>query len=137
MIIKNKTDSILEFNNLGFSLLANEEKDISQIVEDCKHDNTFLHYIGSSRLSIINGTIELFTSEALNFLYTQNDNLTSYIEQEISNGNLYSGDTITDYNTMGIFKLNKGHKVTITRIDESTTSTFEDRYLILISSLKQ
>ncbi len=75
MIIKNKTDSILEFNNLGFSLLANEEKDISQIVEDCKHDNTFLHYIGSSRLSIINGTIELFTSEALNFLYTQNDNL--------------------------------------------------------------
>ena len=72
----------------------------------------------------------------INLDYLQNDNLVSYINQEILAGNLSSGDLITDYVSMGIFRLNKGYKVSITRIDSSNTSSFEDRYLTLISSLR-
>ena len=74
-------------------------------------------------------------SNTINIDYLQNDNLVSYIEQEILDGNLSSGDTISEYSTMGIFKLNKGYKISITRVDESDTSTFEDRYLTFISPL--
>ena len=79
--------------------------------------------------------IDSINGLTINVDYLQNDNLTSYINQEILAGNLSSGDIITDYSSMGIFRLNKGYKVSITRIDESNTSTFEDRYLILTSPL--
>jgi hypothetical protein len=74
-------------------------------------------------------------TNTINVDYLQNDNLVSYINQEILAGNLSSGDPITDYSTMGTFRLNKGYKVSITRIDESSISTFGDRYLTLISPL--
>ena len=79
--------------------------------------------------------IDSINGLTINVDYLQNDNLTSYINQEILAGNLSSGDAISDYSSMGVFRLNKGYKVSITRIDESDTSSFEDRYLTLISPL--
>lgn len=76
------------------------------------------------------------TTSTINIDYLQNSNLTSYINQEIMRGNLSSGDVITDYNSIGTFRLNKGYKISITRINESSTSSFEDRYLTLITSLE-
>jgi hypothetical protein len=66
----------------------------------------------------------------INVDYTQNRNLTTYIDSETSNGNLSNGDVIEEYYTMGSFRLNKGWEITITRIDELPTSTFNERYLI-------
>lgn len=80
-------------------------------------------------------TIDSIVGNTINIDYTENDNLVSYIETEISNGNLSSGDIITDYDSMGLFRLNKGYKVSVIRSDESETSSFEDRYLILINPL--
>ena len=82
---------------------------------------------------IIDSVNEL--SNTINIDYTQNDNLSSYIDQELTNGNLSSGDEITDYLSMGSFRLNKGYKISITRIDDSNTSSFSDRYLITQSLL--
>lgn len=83
---------------------------------------------------IIDSVDEL--TSTINIDYLQNDNLTSYINQEILSGNLSSGDIITDYKSMGMFRLNKGFKISITRVDESEISSFEDRYLTIISSLE-
>lgn len=80
-------------------------------------------------------TIDSIVGDTINIDYTENDNLTSYIETEISNGNLSSGDIITDYNSMGIFRLNKGYKISVTRISDIINSTFEDRYLVITNPM--
>jgi hypothetical protein len=79
--------------------------------------------------------IDSIDGNTINIDYTENTNLNSYIVQEISDGNLSSGDIISEYNSMGTFRFNKGYKISITRVDELDTSTFEDRYKTYITPL--
>lgn len=95
-------------------------------------DNIFFNTINIDGQYIIDS----ISGTNINIDYTQNSELNSYIEQEISDGNLSSGDIMSDYSSIGSFKFNNGYKVSITRIDELDSSTFEDRYLILTTSLK-
>jgi len=62
--------------------------------------------------------------------FNQNKNLNDYITDQLSKGNLSKGNPISDYYTMGSFRLNKGWEITITRKDELPSSTFDERYLI-------
>lgn len=94
-------------------------------------DGSFIKIDGQYVIDSIDDTLK-----TINVDYLQNDNLVSYINQEILLGNISSGDLITDYGSMGSFRLNKGYKISITRIDESSVSSFDNRYLILISPLK-
>jgi hypothetical protein len=80
--------------------------------------------------------IDDLTSDTINFDYTENSNLNDYITQEIIDGNISNGDILTDYNSMGSYRFNKGYIITITRIGESETSSFENRYLIDIKNVE-
>lgn len=75
------------------------------------------------------------TNNIINIDYTQNLNLNSYIDQEIENSTLSNGSVITDYNSLGSYKFNKGYKLSVTRISELDSSSFEDRYLLSVSPL--
>jgi hypothetical protein len=78
--------------------------------------------------------IDSLTDDTINIDYSQNNVLNTWVTQQIVNGDLSTGDIIIDYNTMGYFKFNKGYKISITRVDELNTSSFENRYKILINS---
>ena len=93
-------------------------------------------FFGTSNIKIDGQyTIDSIDGTSINIDYTQNNVLNSYILQEISDGDLSSGDIISEYNSMGTFRFNKGYKVCVTRVDELETSSFDDRYNINVSRL--
>lgn len=74
-------------------------------------------------------------TNSINIDYTQNKNLKAYINQEIEDSSLSNGSPITEYNSLGSYRFNKGYKLSITRISDIDSSSFEDRYLFTSSPL--
>ena len=75
-------------------------------------------------------TIDSIGTYSISIDYTQYSEMNTYITDSIANNTLSNGDVITDYYTMGSFRLNKGMILSITRVDELNTSTFKERYSI-------
>ena len=73
---------------------------------------------------------EVISHNEFSILYVDYSILDEYITDEISNGNLNIGDYL-GYNSVGYISFNKGKKISITRIDDTLTSTIEERYKII------
>jgi len=95
-------------------------------------------YLGTEDPISIDGQYLIDSIEngnTINVDFSQNANLNAYIVQEITDSNLSNGDTITTYNSLGVMKFNKGYKISVVRVDELDSSSFEDRYLITVDPL--
>ena len=104
-----------------------------------KGDSIYLQnvYFGTDNIKMDGQyKIDSLTSNTINFDYTENSNLNDYITQGITDGDIVNGNVLTDYNSIGSYRFNKGYIVSITRVDKSDTSSFENRYLIDIKNVE-
>lgn len=91
-------------------------------------------YFGESRIDA-QFTIDSINGNNIVVDYTEGVALNAYINEKVSNLELSNGDPISEYNSLGSIGFNKGYKISITRVDETDTSSFNERYKITVFNI--